>query len=191
MRLCLESEPISAVMWGGLPGCHFGTAPASLPAVHAATWLTSVTSGLLFLSSALRGRTVCAGGYFAWGFFFSFPFPFNVHTGMRFNEESSSQSNIPCTWGKKDFLVPCGIWHRRLRHKRTEEGFCLAQPSSEQTACSALRSASFWTAVLVLVPIGVPPSCVARGCRGSRQKSGRKGGFVFFSITNDKMFGNL
>lgn len=44
--------------------------PQLLPAEHLVMWLTSVTCGLLFLSSTLWGRTMCAGQYFALGAFF-------------------------------------------------------------------------------------------------------------------------
>lgn len=55
---------------------------------------------------------------------------------------------------EENFLVPCGIWYRRLRHKRMEESLALAQMSLEETARSALLSASCLTAVLILVLCG-------------------------------------
>lgn len=144
--------------------------PWLLPAVYSAMWLIPVTCGLLFLSSALWGKTTCAGEYFALGFAFFFFFPFNVHARLCSNEESSGQRNTLRAWRKKDFLVPCGIWYCSLRHKGMEESLSLTQISLEETAHSALWSASCLTTVLILVPYGW---IEMKGARGASQLHGQ------------------
>lgn len=51
-------------------------------------------------------------------------------------------------------FVPCGILYCSLGHKRTEKSLSLAQMSLEETAHSALPSASCLTAILIVVLCG-------------------------------------
>lgn len=155
-HLCLEDETTKEQ-------CCRGSLIAFLawllPAVHPATWLTSVTCGLLSSSHPLFGEGLRVQGMGSTLHELSFlSFAFNALTRLHLDRESSSQRNTLYAWRIKGFLALYGISYWSLRHKRTEESLSLAQMSLEETACSVqsknLHKPSCWAAVLIMVLCG-------------------------------------